>query len=228
METPSSGICMKRTGRDNLNQSEVAIAMTKTQSAVLFTMAVAVCVPIGYFLIDIPVIEYFHSLRERSFMDALRLITAMGESQWYLVTGLCLWILFRKRSDRPAYGGMLLLSSVALSGIVANLFKTLLGRARPRLYFQEGVYGFDFFHIDYSWLSFPSGHAATALGAASALALLFPGYRAAFYCAGIVIATSRIVLNEHYPSDVIAGSLLGYYTTLFLYHRFFREKMHGE
>ncbi len=68
-------------------------------------------------------------LRERSFMEPLRLITSMGESQWYLVAGLCLWIVFRKRSDRPAYGGMLLFSSVALSGIAANLFKTLLGRA---------------------------------------------------------------------------------------------------
>ncbi|MCW8795865.1 MAG: phosphatase PAP2 family protein [Chlorobium sp.] len=225
MGNPSSGICKKRTGGDNLNQREEA--MTKKQSALLSAMTAAACIPIGYFLVDIPVTEYFHSLRERSFMEPLRLITSMGESQWYLVAGLCLWIVFRKRSDRPAYGGMLLFSSVALSGIAANLFKTLLGRARPHLYFKEGVYGFDFFHIDYSWLSFPSGHAATALGAASALALLFPGYRAAFYSAGLVIATSRIVLNEHYPSDVIAGSLLGYYTTVYLYHRFFREKMHG-
>lgn len=220
-----SGTCAKRKGEDNLNQREVAI--TKTQSAALLAMAAAVCIPIGYFLVDIPVTGYFHSLRERSFIDALRLVTSLGESQWYLVAGLCLWIVFRKRSDRTAFGGMLLFSSVALSGIAANLFKTLLGRARPHLYFKEGIYGFDFFHIDYSWLSFPSGHAATALGAASALALLFPGYRAAFYSAGLVIATSRIVLNEHYPSDVIAGSLLGYYTTVYLYHRFFREKMHG-
>ncbi len=200
--------------------------MTKTQSTVLCTILTGLCVLVSYLWVDLPVIVFFYSFRETAFSEAFEIITTMGESQWYLVAGLILWIVYRKKSNRLGYGGMLLLSSVALSGIGVNLLKSLLGRARPHLYLKDNIYGFDFFHMDYSWLSFPSGHAATALGAASALALLYPQYKLPIYATGTIIAFSRIVLTQHYPSDVILGSLLGYMTTMYLYHRFFKEKMH--
>ncbi|GEM_PF-347985 len=66
-----------------------------------------------------------------------------------------------------------------------------------------------------SWVlerySFPSGHAAVAFGIALIVAHFYPILWAQvgiYFLAGF-ISLSRIYVREHYPSDVIAGALLG-------------------
>jgi membrane-associated phospholipid phosphatase len=58
-----------------------------------------------------------------------------------------------------------------------------------------------------SRLSFPSAHATTSFAAARAYARVAP--RAPLYTAAVVFAVSRPYLGVHYPSDVLAGAVLG-------------------
>ncbi|HEX6425987.1 MAG TPA: phosphatase PAP2 family protein [Acidimicrobiales bacterium] len=56
--------------------------------------------------------------------------------------------------------------------------------------------------------SFPSGHASAAMTAAGVLAEndpLWPVY----YAVGAVVASSRVYVRIHHPSDVVAGALVG-------------------
>lgn len=56
--------------------------------------------------------------------------------------------------------------------------------------------------------SFPSGHASAAMTAAGVLAQndpLWPLY----YAVGAVVASSRVYVKIHHPSDVVAGALVG-------------------
>lgn len=66
--------------------------------------------------------------------------------------------------------------------------------------------------------SFPSGHAVYAFMMATLLAARFPGYRAVFFILAGLIAWTRVYLGLHYPTDAVAGILLGYGITKLLVH----------
>lgn len=74
--------------------------------------------------------------------------------------------------------------------------------------------------------SFPSGHSNTAFSAATLLLLRFGAhFWPAFLVAGLV-GYGRVSMGAHFPSDVIAGGLLGIIVvwTGFIVFKWFEEK----
>jgi len=57
--------------------------------------------------------------------------------------------------------------------------------------------------------SFPSGHASSAFLAATLLTDGAPALAPAWYGLATVVAVSRVHVNIHHPSDVVAGAALG-------------------
>src|SRR6187397_1497892 len=57
--------------------------------------------------------------------------------------------------------------------------------------------------------SFPSGHAAMAVAGAIAGVRMMPGSIWVWWPLAAIIAVSRIYLGVHWPSDIVAGALIG-------------------
>ena len=57
--------------------------------------------------------------------------------------------------------------------------------------------------------SFPSGHTATSIAGALALARIWPAARWLLGGLAALIALSRVYVGVHYPSDILAGAVLG-------------------
>jgi len=201
--------------------------MTERHYWIIAVSAVCIAGIMSFLFFDLPVAIFFRDLKDTGFYGFFRFVTRQGESQWYLAAGLSAFILFRKKNPLAASSGLLLFSSVAFSGLTADLVKVVAGRARPKLYFRETLYGFDFLQFEHAWISFPSGHSATVFSVAATLGILYPRYRPIFFLWAALIAFSRIATTQHYISDVLAGSLLGAASTAFLYHRYFKKPCHA-
>lgn len=179
---------------------------------------------LSYTFADIPTALWSHTFKNTLSTDVFGIITFFGKSYSYLVGGLLLFVVFRNTKPSMAYSGLFLFFAVAVSGLSAELIKYIAGRARPQLLFSKGIYGFGFFHWQYAWISFPSGHSATAFSVAIVIATLYPRWRFAAFFAAALIAFSRIFLAQHYISDVIAGSFLGILSSILLYNLYFKSK----
>lgn len=113
-----------------------------------------------------------------------------------------------------------LFTAIALPGLFDTTIKRMIGRARPMVpgHVDPFVYAPFIWRADYA--SLPSGHATTAFSVLAAFGCLWPRARTAFLVYALLIVVSRIVVLAHFPSDVIAGGVVGTAGALLVRHYF--------
>lgn len=123
------------------------------------------------------------------------------------VLSVLLYLAGRFRGDKTLRdAGRFLLAGFAVSGITVQIIKHLLGRARPRITYDILFAGPS---LRGGYDSFPSGHTTAAFCCAFIISLYFPRYRTVFYLLAVLIALSRVIGLSHFPSDILAGAVLG-------------------
>ncbi|MBU1306903.1 MAG: phosphatase PAP2 family protein [Alphaproteobacteria bacterium] len=98
---------------------------------------------------------------------------------------------------------------VGLPGLMANLLKRLIGRARPEHFLDAGAFQFHQVVNAWDFQSFPSGHSTTAMATALIVGFMVPRFFPAILVIAVMTGLSRVVIGMHYPTDVASGFLLG-------------------
>lgn len=140
--------------------------------------------------------------------DALRVVeVAFGTVGMVALSAILALLLFARGQRRAAVFAVVVM---VVTSLVTTGLKLWLGRGRPDWQDPSGLLDTD---------AFPSGHASSMAAYAGILILLAvifirrSGMRRAAIAScvllWVVVCLDRVLLGRHFPTDVIAGSLLG-------------------
>ena len=126
------------------------------------------------------------------------------------IAGAILFVLL----NRPSVAAKIffVMLTCELAGLAGLILRLLTGRTRPLAHVPQGFYGVwhDGHSIigKYEFSSFPSGHSATAVGLAAAAWLVHRGWGALAAVYALAVLWSRLALQCHHLSDVVASTAL--------------------
>lgn len=158
---------------------------------------------------DIAILDAIQAHMRSPFMDGIMLLaTHLGDlAVIWLVAGA---VLLAQPKHRR-YGAAVLFAVLATAVLGMLVLKPLFGRVRPFV-----AYEFAGLLIPPpSGDSFPSNHSMVSFAAATALCLVPSKGRGAMalkvaaVIVACLIAFSRLYLYVHYPSDILAGAVVG-------------------
>ncbi len=147
-------------------------------------------------------------------------ITGVGEASAYLTLSFGLWVIAqgvmpkwqRDRAEAWQRIGRVAgyyLAGFLLSGLYVQLAKAAIGRRRPIDPGLERVFEFSPFSAHWDFHSFPSGHSQVLMTFAVLTSLLYPRFALVLGGLAVAAASTRVMVLQHYPSDVMAGLGVG-------------------
>ncbi len=156
--------------------------------------------------------------RTSSFVDFNKVFSGRNTLVGTAIFPISLYIAGLARKDSYAQNTALLAGeAVANAQLLTLVMKNVDRRLRPSVVPPNGDFAHTWFKAKTSFISggqsFPSGHAITAFSIATVFADRYRRHRwvqwVAYSLAGVV-GCSRVTLQAHFPSDVVAGAILGF------------------
>jgi lipid A 4'-phosphatase len=184
-----------------------------------WSAATGAAVLVSILFLDRPLAVFFHGQDER-LRGVFEFITQFGLSKGWLIGAALIWFALIAAARLPRLAArssrlieysrapLFFFTALAASGLAVDLVKIVVGRTRPKLLFSDGLFAFTGWSIHADHWSFPSGHTANAVAIALALSAIAPRGRPLYVLFALLVAASRIVITQHYLSDVIMGAFV--------------------
>jgi len=158
---------------------------------------------------DMSIFRFAEKHLMNPFTDKLfTFITHLGDGGWIWIATAVIMLVFPKTRRCGIAVGIALLCSEFIGN---EFLKHLIARPRPFLLEEwQGIFVYPELIPAPSSYSFPSGHTGSSVGAAMALLLCRKDkYGWMALVLALLIGYSRVHAHVHYPTDVLAGILLG-------------------
>ena len=148
-------------------------------------------------------------------------VTGFGLAEWALIPCLVALVLsfggsflapaglWRRASVQLLQLSSFIFLAIGATGLLTNLLKRLIGRARPLEFAHTGVFNFHAVFNEWNFQSFPSGHTTTAMATAFVVGFVAPRFFKLTLLIALTTGISRVVIGMHYPTDIIAGFVIG-------------------
>ncbi len=156
--------------------------------------------------IDIDLLKDIHMRRDKGLDGSMK---AVSDATYPMCMGIPLTQLiagFATHDSVAIMNGVQTIAGYAVNGIITYALKYGVNRPTPvATYPYLRPYDTDPYH------SFPSGHTSFAFSAATSLSISYPRWYviAPSYLWAVGVGYSRLHLGVHYPSDVLAGAIVG-------------------
>lgn len=190
---------VKSTGLQNALKFRLALP-----GGVALFLGIASIIIISFYLIDITLTEFFH--KNNTLMPWAQKITKLGDGTVILMF-LSVLLVHSVMTDDFVLSKHIvyILLICLLIGLICNGIKIILARARPIEYFENGLYGFQFFRFGHHFASFPSGHTMMIVAAFYSIGKIRPKLLLPLMFCALLIGFSRVIVGAHYFSDIVAG-----------------------
>jgi len=142
------------------------------------------------------------SCQNAAVRDLFRVVSRLGDGVFWYLLMLLLPVIFGERALRPA---VVMAATGALGVALYKLLKHRLVRERPFVTFA----GIRAASVPLDRYSFPSGHTLHAVSFTVIASAQFPVLAWLLVPFALLVAASRVVLGLHYPTDVLAGAVIG-------------------
>ena len=156
---------------------------------------------------DLPILDWIQANMANPFLDKIMpIITVLGDAGifWMIVAAV---LAITKKYRKLGFGMAI---AMALGLVVCNMIlKPCVGRIRPYDFQETLGVTINLLIEKQHDFSFPSGHTIASFEACTVLMLGSKKLGIPATLLAILIAFSRLYLNVHYPTDVIASVILG-------------------